>query len=149
MRNFSEQNAVVARFSPQSAAAQAHNIGPFELKTGRRYTAVIKTGVLGTAATVDFKFQAADASDGTFEDIAGAAITQIVKADGDNKVAILEISADVVESLKAGRSHARGVLTVGAAASLVDVTIFASHLRYGPAEDFDLSEVAEIAHVVN
>ncbi len=61
--------------------------------------AVIQTGVLGSSATVDAKVQQVQDSSGTgAKDITGRAITQIVKATGDNKQALINVKPDDLDT---------------------------------------------------
>ncbi len=149
MRNVSEHTGVVAKLNPASHSASAHNVGPVALNMGRRYVVLLKTGVLGASATVDVKIQAAVGSGGTYADVPDMALAQIVKATGDGKVAILEVSPEAIVARLPGRTHFRAVVTVGTAASLLDVTILSAHQRYSPAGDFDIEDVVEIKSVVN
>lgn len=79
----------------------------------------IQTGVLGAAATVDAKLQRAVDAVGTgAADIPNKAITQIVKATGDNKQAL--IIADAQQHVN---GFVRLVVTVGGAASQLSATL--------------------------
>jgi hypothetical protein len=149
MLSLVEQLATVARLAPASQGAGAVNMTAIDLAVGRRFKFKVFTGVMGASGTVDFKVQWSNAAGGTYADVTGAALAQIVKATGDNKVAILEVDSGHVKSLHPTATHIRGVLTVGTAASLVALDVEAGHLRYGMAEEQDIADVVEIKQVVN
>jgi hypothetical protein len=101
----------------------------------QRLLAVITTGVLGASATVDAKLQQATDSSGTSaKDVANKAITQIVKASGDNKVAMVN-AADTDLDAANGFSYVRLSITVGTAASLVSGHLAGFVPRYEPPVD--------------
>lgn len=89
----------------------------------------VNLGVLGTAATVDFKVQESAALGSGYTDVTGAAITQRVKATDDGKKALIALY------LPARKDFLRGVLTIGAAASLVQVDMVFIGPRQGGAVD--------------
>lgn len=94
--------------------------------------AIIQTGLLGTAATVDVKIQQAKDSSGTAaKDITNAALTQIVKATGDNKQAFLSVRAEQLDTGN-GFTYVGVVLTVGAAASIISGVVLGLNPRYSP-----------------
>lgn len=82
--------------------------------------AIVQTGVLGTGATVDAKLQQAQDASGTgSKDITGKAITQIVKATGDNKQALINVKPEDLDTVS-GFGFVRLSVTVGVAASQRD-----------------------------
>eukprot|EP01041_Mallomonas_annulata_P037122 gene37122-60363_t len=82
----SELLSVLATIDPASQAAGAASTGWVPVANYFGFLALVQTGMLGTSATVDAKLQQALDSSGTgAKDISGKAITQIVKATGDNK----------------------------------------------------------------
>ena len=88
----SELAAVLATLNPVSQSAATVTTGWISAKDFFSFAALIQTGSLGTSATVDAKLQQATDSSGTSaKDITGKAITQIVKATGDNKQAIINL----------------------------------------------------------
>lgn len=99
----------------------------------RRFLGTVFTGVLGSSATVDFKLQQATSSGGAnAKDITGAAVTQIVKASGDNKVAQINLdtaSLDVANGFR----YVSMIVTVGTATSYVGATLQGFDPFNGPA----------------
>jgi hypothetical protein len=95
--------------------------------------ALISTGILGASATVDAKLQQATDGAGTgVKDIPGAAITQIVKASGDNKFSFINLDPQKLDVAN-GFCFVRLSVTVGTAASLVAGYLFGGNPRYGIA----------------
>ena len=138
-----EQAAVLATIDPVSQGAGAVTTGWVSAANFHRLAAVIQTGVLGTAATVDAKLQQASDSSGTgAKDVTGKAITQIVKATGDNKQAVIEMSGDELDVTN-GFSYVRLSITVGAAASLVAAQLLGVNPRFAPASAFNQAGVVQ------
>ena len=91
----SEALVVVANIAPVSQGAGAVSTAYVPVKNYHQLAAIINTGVLGASATVDAKFeQAQDVSGTGVKDITGKAVTQIVKATGDNKQALINIKPE-------------------------------------------------------
>lgn len=140
----SERISIVGIIPPQSLGTGATNSGWIPLANYGRLMAVIATGVLGTAATVDAKWQVADNSAGAnpVDSTTAVALTQIVKASGDNKQAIMNF--DVNAAVPYNKPFARLVVTVGAAASLGAVVILGTDPKYQPGASTDsLSTVVQ------
>src|SRR5947209_7729630 len=92
--------ALLGKLPPQSLAAGTDtSITNIDLSKIRRLLVVLMTGALGTSATVDMKLRASKTSGGTYTDITGAAITQLVKASNDNNIATIEVRDDQLESI--------------------------------------------------
>jgi hypothetical protein len=144
-----ENLAVVGYHPPQSQAAGAVNMAAIPLSPGSQTMFVVGAGVLGASATLDLKIQGATSAGGTYADIPGAAITQLVKASHDNNLAVFVIDNSAIANLGLGYTHIRGVVTVGAAASLVTVIAIQGRLVRSDAGDFDLAAVREIRALVN
>jgi len=103
----------------------------------RRFLATVFTGVLGSSATVDFKIrQALDGSGTTPKDVPGAAITQIVKASGDNKVAQINLDTASLDVAN-GYRFVSVIATVGVATSFVGSTLQGFDPFNGPASQVD------------
>lgn len=126
----SEMLAVLGTIDPVSQAAGTVSTGWLDQATYLSVMAVIQTGVLGASATVDAKLQQATDSSGTgAKDITGKAITQIVKASGDNKQAIINMKEADLDT-ENGFRYVRLSITVGTAASLVSATVYGAMPRY-------------------
>lgn len=110
-----------------------------------RFLALIQTGVLGASATVDAKLIQAKDSIGTgSKDVTGKAITQIVKASGDNKQALINLRTEELD-INNGFSYVALSITVGAAASLVGGSVIGGTGRQYPAS---LSNQAAVVQVI-
>jgi len=126
----SEMLAVLGTIDPVSQAAGTVSTGWLDQSQYLAVMAVIQTGVLGASATVDAKLQQATDSSGTgAKDITGKSITQIVKASGDNKQAIINMKEADLDT-EGGFRYVRLSITVGTAASLVAATVYGAMPRY-------------------
>jgi len=131
----SEMLAVAATLDPVSQAAGTVTTGWVHAGQYHALMALIQTGVLGVSATVDAKLQQATDNVGTgAKDVTGKTITQIVKASGDNKQAIINMRGSDLD-VEGGFRFVRLSLTVGAAASLVGATLFGCYPRMAPVSN--------------
>lgn len=143
---FSEQAATLGAISPQSITAGATVSTAWIGGIGNFYALAfeIKTGVLGTGATVDAKVQqATDSSGAGAKDVSGAAIAQIVKASGDNVIAIINVKPQDIDHNN-GFAFIRLSVTVGTAASLVDAVVLGVNPRQMPANNLNAASVVQI-----
>jgi hypothetical protein len=147
MTNLSEELAIVGTIDAASQSTSEKLTDAIDMSKFRRVLFLINCGVLGSSATLDFVVKGATSEGGSYASISGTAITQIVKASGDGKQALVEVSAEVVKA--AGYRWIKGSLTPGTAASQAAVMALAGRLRYGMAEENDLADVAEIVAKVN
>ncbi len=139
----SERIAIAAVIAPGALTTGAKSSGWIDLALYTRLVALISTGTLGTAATVDAKWQLADDSSGTNTvDSTQAALTQIVKASGDNKQAVMNF--DVNKSTPRTKRWAKLLLTVGAATSDAAAVVLGIDPRHAPATDFDPASVVQV-----
>jgi hypothetical protein len=105
---------------------------------------LVQTGVLGTSATVDAKLQqAVDATGTSAKDISGKAITQIVKATGDNKQALINVKPEELDTVN-GFGFVRLSLTVGVAVSQTAAQILGVNPRELPANAGNQAAVVQI-----
>jgi hypothetical protein len=140
----SEKIATLATLDPASVAASTVVSTYVPLANFHQLAAMIQTGVLGTAATVDAKLVQATAAAGTgSKDITGKAITQIVKATGDNKQAVIEVRAEELDVAN-GFTHVALSVTVGAAASIVGAQLVGANPRYAPASALNAASVVQV-----
>jgi hypothetical protein len=138
----SQRAGVVGAVNPQSSSTTVTS-GWIDSTTFHNYLALIKTGTLGTSATVDAKLQQATDSGGTgAKDVTGKAITQLVKASNDNNQATIDLKQEDLDFAN-GFKFFRLSITVGTAASLVDGTVFGFDARYGNATDNDAATVVQ------
>lgn len=128
----SEGLAVLATIDPISQGVGTVTTGWVDQSQFLAVMALIQTGVLGASATVDAKIQQATSSAGAgAKDVTGKAITQIVKASGDNKQALISLKEADLDT-EGGFRYVRLSITVGTAASLISATLFGALPRYQP-----------------
>jgi hypothetical protein len=140
----SEVIAVMATLDPASVAASTVVTAWVPMANVAKLTALIQTGVLGASATVDAKLrQATDAAGTGAKDVTGKAITQIVKASGDAKQAMIEMRAEDLD-VNNGFGFAALSVTVGTAASQLSAALIGSGARYLPASTLNQAGVAQI-----
>jgi hypothetical protein len=140
----SELLAILATLDPSSQAAGTANTGWISVANHHGLLAIVQTGVLGTGATVDAKLQQAqDASGTAAKDIAGKAITQIVKASGDNKQALINVKPEDLDTVN-GFGFVRLSVTVGVAASQTAAQFLGINGRELPANTANQAAVVQI-----
>lgn len=114
------------------------------LNVYRRMLFLIETGVLGASATVDAKVRQATDSSGTgAKDVPNRAITQIVKATGDNKRAMINLNVDDDLDTNNGFAFVQLSITIGTAASIVGADVFGLP-GYETADQFNSANVVQI-----
>lgn len=142
-KKISEGIAQLTNIAPVSQGVGAVTSAWVDVKNAHAIMAIINTGVLGASATVDAKIQQATAVGGTgAKDVTGKAITQIVKATGDGKQAIINFRPQDLDT-NGGFHFVQLSITVGTAASLVSGEIMAG-TRYEPASDLNNATVVQI-----
>jgi hypothetical protein len=140
----SEMLAILATIDPASQAVGMISTGWISGANHHGLLAVIQTGVLGTSATVDAKLQQAVDSAGTSaKDIGGKAITQIVKATGDNKQALINVKPEELDTVN-GFGFVRVTVTVGVAASVTSAQLLGVNPRYAPADAGNQAAVVQV-----
>jgi hypothetical protein len=140
----SEQLSLLATIDPVSQAAGAASSAWVSAVNFHNFLALIQTGVLGTAATLDAKISQAQDNTGTgAKDLTAKAITQIVKATGDNKQALINFRPDDLDANN-GFAFVRLTLTVGTAASIVSGQLLGLDPRYATADAFNQAAVTQI-----
>ena len=140
----SELFSIVATLDPASVAVGTVTTGWVSVANFHALVASIQTGALGTSATLDAKLQQALDSAGTSaKDITGKALTQIVKATGDNKQALINVKPEELDTVN-GFGFVRLSITVGTAASLAGAQILGVNPRYASADAFNQAAVAQI-----
>lgn len=98
------------------------------------FMALLATGAMTAASTVDAKLEQATSSGGAgAKDVAGKAITQLTQAGADsNKQVVINLKADDLD-VQGGFRYFRLSITVAAAASLLFAAVFGLDARYQPA----------------
>ena len=141
----SELFSVLATIDPASQAVGTVTTGWISAGNHHTLLALVQSGVLGTGATLDAKMQqSTDASGTGAKDVTGKAITQIVKATGDNKQALINLRPDDLDVTN-GYAFVRLSLTVTVAASLTAAQLLGFNPRFTPG---DASNQAAVAQVV-
>ena len=141
----SELFSVLATIDPASQAVGTVTTGWISAGNHHSLLALVQSGVLGTGATLDAKLQQAiDASGTDAKDVTGKAITQIVKATGDNKQALINLRPDDLDVTN-GYAYVRLSVTVAVAASLTAAQLLGFNPRFAPG---DASNQAAVAQVV-
>ena len=141
----SELFSVLATIDPASQAVGTVTTGWISAGNHHSLLALVQSGVLGTGATLDAKLQqATDASGTGAKDVTGKAITQIVKATGDNKQALINLRPDDLDVTN-GFVYVRLSLTVAVAASLTAAQLLGFNPRFASG---DASNQAAVAQVV-
>ncbi|HET6912063.1 MAG TPA: hypothetical protein VFH71_01835 [Rhodanobacteraceae bacterium] len=140
----SEQVAILGAINPSSQAAGTATSGWISLANFQKLLAVVHTGVLGASATVDAKIQQATSAAGAgAKDVANKAITQIVKATGDNQQVEINLDAQDLD-VEGGFGFVQLSVTVGTAASQTAALVYGFNPRFAPASDSNAASVAEI-----
>ena len=140
----SEMLALLATIDPATQAAGAVSTGWVSVANHLGFLALVQTGVLGTSATVDAKLQQALDSSGTgAKDISGKAITQIVKATGDNKQVLVNVKPEELDTVN-GFGFVRVIVTVGVAASITSAQLLGVNPRYAPADVGNQAAVVQV-----
>ena len=140
----SEELSILATIDPASQAAGTVTSGWINVANFHALLAIVETGILGAAATLDGKLQQAQDNVGTgAKDVTGKAITQIVKATGDNKQALINIKPEDIDNAN-GFGFVRLSLTIGVAASIVAGKVLGMNPRYATADAFNQAAVVQI-----
>ncbi|MFT0167489.1 hypothetical protein ACLKMY_00475 [Paraburkholderia mimosarum] len=141
---YTESVSVLATIDPVSQGAGTVTTGWVPVANFHRICAEIQTGIMGAAATLDAKVQQAQDGSGTgAKDVPNKAITQIVKASGDNKQAYIELVADNDLDGTNGFGYVRLSMTVGTAASLIAGKVIGVAPRFLPASSFNQAGVVQ------
>ena len=140
----SELLSVLATIDPAAQAAGTVTTGWISVANHHGFLSLVQTGVLGTSATVDAKLQQAVDSTGTSaKDITGKAITQIVKATGDNKQVLVNVKPEELDTVN-GFGFMRVTVTVGVAASITSAQLLGVNPRYAPADVGNQAAVVQV-----
>lgn len=146
--------AVLTTLDPASVAASTVVTAWVPVQNFHSFMALLETGVLGAAATLDAKLrQATDAAGTGAKDIAGKALVQIVKATGDNKQAMINARATDLDQLNGFGWIALSV-TIGTAASIFGAQLLGFFPRFEPPKDAAASPAinlgaATVVQIVN
>jgi hypothetical protein len=137
--------AILATIDPNRHAVAVYNSPWVSLADFAAVAAIVQTGTLGTAATIDAKLeQATDSAGANAKDVEGAVISQLTKAADDDKQAIIECWGEDLD-LKAEFTHVRLSVEVAGDTSDFGAVLLGCTPRYGPASDSNVDTVSEIA----
>jgi hypothetical protein len=139
----SENIAIAAVVAPGALTAGAKSSGWVDTRLYNQLMGVISTGTLGASATVDAKWvQADDSSGNNPQDSNITALTQIVKASGDNKQAVMNF--DPSQSNYPTKPFVKLVVTVGTATSDGAAIVLGIDPRHKPVTDLDPTSVVQV-----
>jgi hypothetical protein len=142
-QKMSEGMPLLTSIAPISQGVGTVTSGWIPVTNAHQLIALIQTGVLGASATVDAKLQQATSAAGAgAKDLTGKAISQIVKATGDNKQAMINFRASDLDVTN-GFTYVAIVMTVGVAASQV-AALLLSNPRFQPAEAYNNASVVQV-----
>jgi hypothetical protein len=142
----SELIAVAALNVPGAKVAGASYSACVDASRYESLMAIIATGTLGASATLDAKLQQCDDSTGTNPtDVTGAALTQIVKASGDSKTAVINLST---ASKALTKRWVRLAITIGTATSDAGGLLLGFGAKYIPASDGNPAANVQIVSVL-
>ncbi|PXV60665.1 hypothetical protein SAMN04487785_102393 [Dyella jiangningensis] len=139
----SEQTGVLGAINPSSQAVGTLTTGWISAANYQKFLAIVQTGVLGAAATVDCNIQQALDGAGTgAKAIAGAAIAQLSGAGGANVQAEINLDAQQLD-VEGGFGFINVSVIVGAAASQTSALLLGFAPRFAP-----VTNAATVAQVV-
>ncbi len=139
-----EKLAILATLDPASVAPGTVLTSWVHVSEVNNVMALVQTGVLGTAATVDAKMQQATSSAGAgAKDITGKAITQLTQAADDNKQVTIEVTQNDLDMAN-GFEYVALSVTVGAAASIVGAALIGGNPRYAPTTSLNQAAVVQV-----
>lgn len=151
----SERVAILGTIDPDAYTAaspsSSYNSDWVDLEKFGSIMAILQTGILGTAANVDFAVVQAQDGSGTGEKaITGKSITQLDEAgasppDTNDKQYIINVRAEELD-VEGGFSFVQAQITLQDATSDLSAIILGLDPRFGPASDNDLASVAEIVN---
>lgn len=145
-QKLSEALAVLATYDAATVVASTVTTGWVSAQSFLAFLAIIATGVMGAAGTIDAKVQQATDNAGTgAKDVTGAAIVQILKAAGDNKQALINFRGQDLDT-EGGFGFVRVSITVGTAASIVGATLLGGFPRYAPANALNQAGVVQVVN---
>ena len=136
----SERIAVVATIDPVDVNNAASGSDAVDMSKFREAMFIGLTGVMAASSTLDIKLQESILGTSTWVDLSGKSITQLVNTD-DNKQVVLNVKA---EELSNGYRYVRAYQTPSAHSIIAAVVGVGLKPVYGPANDDDLSTVAQI-----
>ena len=134
---------VVGVIQPQSITAGATGVltAAIDMRDFQRVVGVLESGTLGTSGTLDFLALSCDTSGGTYVAISGRAITQLVKATGDNKLAVIDVRND---DLPATHRYVKFQIVAGTAAATSSAVVLGVPANRSEGGLLNLAAVAQV-----
>lgn len=144
MEKLSEMFALVGTVDPDAYGTGDQTTDVIDMKGKKSVLFVVSVGDIASTGKVDFGVYGDTASNGSFATlITSKSITQLTQAGTDSdKQAIVEVTAQ--EVAEQSFRYVRGKMTLTTAGADSAVLVFASHLDYRPASEYDLASVDEI-----
>jgi hypothetical protein len=140
--NPSVRAALGGFIAPAQAGVGTVTTGWVDMRKFFAALGVLNVGVIGAGGTVDAKVQQATDANGTgAKDVPGLAITQLLKAGGDNRQVAINIRPEDMD--KAGYRFARLSVTVGTASTFLSASLLGFDPRYGAASANQSGTVVE------
>ena len=141
--NPSDRVAIAGVIPPQQAAAGVVTSSWVDMRTFYALLASLNIGVIGASGTVDAKIEQATDSAGTgAKAVTGLAITQLLKAGGDNRQAAINVRQEDLDK-NAGFRFVRLSVTVGTAATFLSAQLTGFDARYGTGSANQVNTVAQ------
>jgi hypothetical protein len=141
--NPSARVAIAGIIAPQQAAAGTVTSAWIDMRTFFEVLATLNVGVIGAGGTIDAKIeQATDAAGTGAKAVAGLAITQLVKAGGDNRQVAINLRQEDMDK-NGGFRFVRLSATVGVAATFLSAMLIGFDARYGSGSTNQSTTVAE------
>ncbi|MEH3046500.1 hypothetical protein [Sphingomonas adhaesiva] len=140
--NPSARAALAGFIAPAQVAAGTVTTGWVDMRKFFAALAVLNVGAIGAGGTIDAKVQQATDANGTgVKDVPGLAITQLLKAGGDNRQVAINVRPEDLD--KTGFRFVRLSVTVGVASTFLAATLLGFDPRYGVASANQSTTVAE------
>ncbi len=136
----SERAAVVGTIDPVDVNNTSTSSDNLDMSLFREGMFILQTGVMAASSTLDAKLQESVNGTSGWQDITGKSMTQMVNTD-DNKQVVFNIKA---EELSAGYRYVKLLLTPSAHSILASAVVLGMKPAIGPANDNDISSVAQI-----
>lgn len=140
----SDKLAVIGVIQPAAITAGATGVltAAIDMQDWERIICVAQSGTLGTSGTLDVKAVASATSGGTYAALTGKSATQLVKATGDAKVVVIEVTQD--DLAKVEKRYVKINMVAGTADATSGCVVLGVPASYGKASDGDLAAVVEI-----
>jgi hypothetical protein len=141
--NPSARVAIAGVIPPQQASVGTLTSGWVDMRTFFSALAALNVGVIGASGTVDAKVeQATDGSGAGAKLLAGTAITQLVKAGGDNRQVAINVRQEDLDK-NGGFRFVRLSVAVGTASTFLSGMLVGLDARYGAGTANQSTTVAE------